>query len=180
MAKNRVVNSKFWDDNYIITLKPIEKLLFLYFLTNPLTNICGAYEISTRRICFDTGIMEELLVTILTKFKTDKKIVYRDGWVIIHNFIKNQSLNPSIRASIKESLINMPEWITKIIGSDSLGTAWVQPVTSNLNLSKSNLIKSNAVGTDPVLKKNETPGTERKKAPASFQAMGEILKHKKL
>jgi hypothetical protein len=73
MAKLRSVNTKFWDDNYIIKLKPIEKLLFLYFLTNPLTDICGAYEISKARISFDTGINLDLLETILERFFERKK-----------------------------------------------------------------------------------------------------------
>ena len=58
-----MVNTKFWDDTYIVTLDPIEKLLYLYFLTNPLTNICGIYEIQLRRVAFDTGIDKEVVVS---------------------------------------------------------------------------------------------------------------------
>ena len=34
MSKKRWINTKFWDDEYITELESIEKLLFLYFLTN--------------------------------------------------------------------------------------------------------------------------------------------------
>jgi len=37
--KKRYISTKFWDDEFIVNLDPIEKLLFMYFLTNPLTNV---------------------------------------------------------------------------------------------------------------------------------------------
>ena len=176
MAKFRSVNTKFWDDNYIITLKPIEKLLFLYFLTNPLTNICGAYEISIGRICFDTGINQDLLKTILDKFLKEKKVFYRDGWVVLPNFIKNQSLNPSVKEGIKENLLNMPKWIVKIVDSDRLYTG--SPQADTPNLTKPNITKPNAASGSGPNFKNENPGADRKKTPSSFQSVGDMLKKK--
>ncbi len=55
LAKQRIVNTKFWDDSYITRLTPTEKLLFLYLITNPLTNISGVYELPLKRVAFDTG-----------------------------------------------------------------------------------------------------------------------------
>ena len=37
MAKTRIINTRFWIDDYTSNLDPIEKLLFLYFLTNTAT-----------------------------------------------------------------------------------------------------------------------------------------------
>ena len=41
MAKFRYVNTRFWDDSYVAELSPLEKLAFLYLLTNSLTTIAG-------------------------------------------------------------------------------------------------------------------------------------------
>jgi len=109
MAKQRVISVKFWDDTYVMQLDPIEKLLFLYFLTNPLTNICGIYEITTRRIAFDTGINSEMVEKILKRYEKDNKIIYRDGWLCITNFIKNQNLNPSVVGGIERELKLVPK-----------------------------------------------------------------------
>ena len=109
MSKLRCVNTKYWDDTYIISLDPIEKLLFLYFLTNPLTNICGIYEISLRRIAFDTGIDSEMINKILKRFSRDKKIHYVDGWICIINFQKHQIMNISIQKGIENSLAKIPK-----------------------------------------------------------------------
>ena len=51
MSKQRSVDTCFWDDRYITQLDPSEKLLFLYLLTNTLTNICGVYQREYGRPC---------------------------------------------------------------------------------------------------------------------------------
>ena len=108
MAKQRVVNVKFWDDTHIMKLDPTEKLLFLYFLTNPLTNISGIYEISLRRIAFDTGIDGDMVDKIMKRFEKDKKIIYREGWIYLINFVKNQNWNPSVISGIIREISCIP------------------------------------------------------------------------
>jgi hypothetical protein len=53
--KLRSVNTRFWEDPFVEELTPSEKLLFLYLLTNPLANLLGIYEITIKRISYDTG-----------------------------------------------------------------------------------------------------------------------------
>jgi hypothetical protein len=111
MAKQRYINTHFWDDSYITELDPIEKLLFLYLLTNPLTNIAGAYEISLKRIAFDTGIDKDMVLKILARFEVADRIIYREGWVLILKFIKNQSFNPKMLSGVEEIVKCCPDWI---------------------------------------------------------------------
>lgn len=122
MAKQRVVNTKFWDDGYISSLDPIGKLVFLYVLTNPLTDLCGAYEITMKRIANDTGLKPARLTAILKHFEESGKIIYRNGWMIVRNFAKHQVSNPKVSKGIERSLKDCPDWIkeTLIIGYDSL------------------------------------------------------------
>lgn len=111
MAKQRVINTKFWDDGYIAELGPAEKLVFLYVLTSPLTDLCGAYEITLRRISIDTGIRPNRLLDILAEFERAGKIIYRDGWILVRNFAKHQVKNPKVTEGIKRSLSACPDWI---------------------------------------------------------------------
>jgi hypothetical protein len=116
-----MINTYFWDDAFIIDCDPIEKLLFLYFLTNPLTNISGIYEIALKRIAFDTGIDKEMILKILERFTKLNKIHYINGWIIITNFIKNQSSSPHVEAGIIREIDKIPENITQYIhGIDTL------------------------------------------------------------
>jgi len=59
---------------------------------------------------------------LLDKFKTNKKILYIDNWICIINFIKNQSLNPSVITGIEREVKLVPDKIRKqfITACDSL------------------------------------------------------------
>jgi hypothetical protein len=130
MKKNRYVNTHFWDDKYIIELDAIEKLLFIYFLTNPLTNIAGIYEIQIKRIAFDTGIDREMILKILEQFEESKKIKYENGWIGIANFLKHQSIkNQKIRKGIQDSLQNVPKTLIKWV-MDNLSKPMDESITS--------------------------------------------------
>lgn len=101
MTKNRIINTRFWDDNYILELSTIEKLLFIYLFTNSNNNIAGIYEISYKKIALETDIDIKKIKEIIAKFEADKKIVYRHGVIILCNSIKHQSINPSVASGIK-------------------------------------------------------------------------------
>ena len=139
MAKHRVVDPKFWDDNYIINLDPVEKLMFLYFLTNPLTNLCGIYEISLRRIAFDTGIDKEMVLKILARFEKDGRIAYKNGYVFLKNFVKHQSWHPNLIAGLRRELAEIPEKVLE--GFETLWKGSTLNLTI-LNLTKPNLTQS--------------------------------------
>lgn len=112
MAKQRYINTKFWDDKYISNLDPSEKLLFLYCLTSPATNISGAYEIPLKRIATDTGFDQDMILKIFSRFEKDDKVIYRDSWVLILNFIKHQNVeSTTVRKGISENLKNAPGWV---------------------------------------------------------------------
>lgn len=141
MAKYRYINTKFWDDNYIINLDPIEKLLFLYLLTNPLTTICGIYEIQLKRVAFDTGIEKDMVEKIIKRFTDDSKVFYIDGWLAIKNFEKHQSTNPSIEVGIERCKNDVPKQILDKI--NSLYTACQSLSDNNSNIN--NNINSNYI-----------------------------------
>jgi len=92
MAKKRYISDSIWTDIWFEDLKPNEKLLFLYILTNPLISICWIYEISIKRISYDTWINKLDIINMFTKFEEDKKIYFKDWIVVIINFVKNQNI----------------------------------------------------------------------------------------
>lgn len=115
MGKNRYINTKFWSDNFIVQLDPIERYLFLYFLTNEHTNLSGIYELPMRFLSFETGLEREMLEKILGRFKG--KIYYIDGWVFVKNFPLHQSTkSKKIQIAILEAIKRVPlEIMSKII-----------------------------------------------------------------
>jgi hypothetical protein len=88
-----------WNDEWFVDLSPQEKLLFIYLCDN--CDIAGFYEISLRRLSFDTGLTnDEIKVALKGLGKSyilsdDKKVIF------IKNFVKHQKnlpLNPDNKA----------------------------------------------------------------------------------
>ncbi len=87
----------------------MEKLVFLYLLTNPLTNISGVYELPLRRVAFDTGFSEKELSIVLQAMEASEKIIRWNDWIGMVNFIKYQNCNnPKIRQGIIAELRRSP------------------------------------------------------------------------
>lgn len=123
MAKQRYVRTTFRTDNYVENLDPSEKLVFLYLLTNEATNLCGIYEISIKRIAFETWYDKDMIEKILDRFTKDEKVFYIKWFVCITNYIKHQSINPSIIDWIKREIAELPQFLTDILqGVDSEGS----------------------------------------------------------
>ena len=94
MAKQRIINTKFWSDPYIQGLSATDKLLYIYLLTNERTSICGVYEITNSTIAFDTGIDLDSLPQAMDRLGTDGKIRRYNNWIFLTNFVKNQNRYP--------------------------------------------------------------------------------------
>ena len=121
--KLRSINTKFWNDPYIEELNSDEKLLFLYCLTSPHSNLLGIYEVSIKKISFETGINKETVLKAFERFEKDYKVFYYDNFIIIPNFIKHQKLNANMKKNVVTLFDDLPNSIKdKILdkGSESL------------------------------------------------------------
>lgn len=105
MATQRYVSTSFWDDGWIQTLDPSEKLLYLYLMTNPLTNIAGVYKITDRRISFDTGFNLDTIRHIFRKFEKAGKAYRKDEYVVIPSWPKHQKWEKS--SKVNEGIIRI-------------------------------------------------------------------------
>lgn len=136
-----------WSDQWITELDPVEKLLFLYLLTNERTNIAGVYELPLKIMAVETGIEKDMIERILRRFEKDKRVIYKHGWVSVKNFIKHQDTNnPKIKTGIESALNCVPEELR-----DSLCIGYVYP-SNNLNSNSNN----NSNSSNEVAGKNRT------------------------
>lgn len=107
MAKTRMVNTRIWNDSWVSNLDPVEKLLFIYCLTNEHTNICGIYELPMKIAAIETGIDISMFEKIFPRLQP--KIFFFKGWVIIPNFPKYQSSGiPTVQKGIDIALRSVP------------------------------------------------------------------------
>ena len=94
MAGYRQFHTKFWKDEWLIDLEPMERYLFSYLFTNELSSISGLYKLPLKVIINETGLQPNFINKTLAKFQVAKKIFYKDGvmWVVnMKNHHKNAS-----------------------------------------------------------------------------------------
>lgn len=109
---SRYFNPKFWRDNYIDSLDPSEKLLYIHTFTNPEARMCGIYEMPKRLMASDTGFNTDMLDKLFARLAKDKKAFYFDGWVCTLNTIKHQNINNgNTRKGLERELAEVPEKI---------------------------------------------------------------------
>jgi hypothetical protein len=66
----RSVDTRFWVDTWVRKLNPLDRYVFLYFLTNTHSSWCGVYELDMSMVAFETGIHEtDLVNSILLEYR---------------------------------------------------------------------------------------------------------------
>lgn len=139
IGKKRYIHSRFWTDTYIDKLDPIEKLLFLYLLTNERVTIAGVYELPLKIMSVETGIEKEMVEKIIKRFESEGKIYFFEGWIYLKNFQKYQNLdNASIKKGIENVTNDIPEHIKEYIKSLDESSTTPTPLPTELE-SKSEL-----------------------------------------
>ncbi len=112
MATQRYISTSFWDDKWIMELNPSEKFLYMYLLTNPLTNIAGIYKITKNRISFDSGFEISTVEEIIMRFEKDRKAFhYNNEFVILPTWPKHQQFEKriKIKTGIEAVLKELPK-----------------------------------------------------------------------
>lgn len=120
MAQLRSVNTKFWEDPWVENLSVTNKLLFLYLITNSYANLAGIYEITIKRICFETGIDKQTVSNGLERFANDKKAYFvNENYIVLPNWLKNQNLNPNMKKGVIKIIFGLPNDVKiSILGKD--------------------------------------------------------------
>ena len=173
MSTQRYIDTSFWDDSWVQELDPSEKLLYIYLLTNPLTNIAGVMELTVKRICFDTGFNSDTVTHILRKFEEAKKVYRFDNYIIIRNFPKHQQLkSDNVIKGIAAILSKLPDKLLCFLEEidyqfdikgtfDTLCIPYTYPSNYlNLNLNLNLDLNSNLDLNIPEIKKSIKPKKE--------------------
>lgn len=101
MADFRNIFTRIWNDKWFSKLQPDEKLLFIYLFSNERSSVCGMYELPFRTIVFETGINNDRVIEILSRFEKDKKVYYSDEIIWVVNFKKYNNSGNSAKVKIR-------------------------------------------------------------------------------
>jgi hypothetical protein len=117
MDLRRSVNTKIWSDVWFETISTEEKLLWIYLITNSSTNMLGVYELSERKMSFESGLSLDSIRKAFKGFESLKKAKYINGYVVLYNWIKNQSFNTNMKKSALSDYEKLPNTVKLSIKS---------------------------------------------------------------
>lgn len=109
MAVYRTIQLSFWTDSKVIDeFTPEDKYFYLYLMTNPHTNLCGCYELSTKAASDDTGYTKDTIERLIDRFERIHKVICyskETKEVLIVNWSKyNWTESPKFRVALSAEI----------------------------------------------------------------------------
>src|SRR5687767_13685874 len=105
----RLVDCDTWTDTWFESLEPVGKLFFLYLLTNPRSTSCGAFELSVRKMSFETGIPDAQIERWLAEWAPRVMWWPERSIVWVRNFYRRQgNTNEKTRINASRLVALMP------------------------------------------------------------------------
>lgn len=85
----RQIQTRFWDDELVVELDLFSQHLFLYLLTCRYINLCGIFQLSPLKICFESKLSQEEFKIGKGVLEEAQKAFFYNGWVFVVNAFKN-------------------------------------------------------------------------------------------
>jgi len=118
MSEFRQLHRSFWESNTVEALDPVEKLLYVYAITGPKSNMEGMYRVTLRRVSFETGIDRDMVVQLFGRLEEARVAGWRDGWCCVTQAIKYMPKSPQMITHAKTLYASVPkevmEWALSI------------------------------------------------------------------
>ncbi len=148
MSEYRQVHRSFWESGSVEKLDPVEKLLYLYAICGPTSNMEGLYKLTLKRTAFETGIDRDMVVELFGRLETVKLAGWRDEWCCVTQATAHMSTAPQMLKHAKSLYAGVPadvaEWAVE------MGYRPPRGITCDTLLHKTRLDIQDETGDDTV------------------------------
>lgn len=113
MSIHKQIQEKFWQNEFVLELKPEERCFYMYLITNTMTTLCGIYKFSLKLAVLETRLAPEVIEKHLRIFEGYGKLVISKDTkeIMIVNWLKhNFKSNKKTIASINKELKDVKDW----------------------------------------------------------------------
>jgi hypothetical protein len=93
--KTRIIQTRFWDDEFVFNASKDAKLLYIYLLTSQYINICGIFQLDERKIAFEIAMTPKEFEKAKEELVRENKVCFYKGWVKVINAEKNNGYKNS-------------------------------------------------------------------------------------
>ena len=113
--KHRYILTEIWDESWFGELSPLAKLVYLYLITNPSTNLAGVYQKREKAIAFECSLKNAS--DPLKELKDCGEVICENDYVMIlrHPEFQKWEINDSIAKGIVSDLNSVPPEIIEIL-----------------------------------------------------------------
>lgn len=176
--QTRILQTRIYRDSWFNELTPIEKLTFIYLLTNEYVTLIWLYECPDKRILYELGISQSQLNSCKEKFSTDGRVAFKEGWVFLVNSYKYETYSGDKNESAKQKMLStisksILDWYKSILdrGIDrGMHTPSIPPISHNT-------ISINKIGgVGGKIEKPEIKTSKNSLIACTFEEIGEIAK----
>ncbi|WP_139905286.1 hypothetical protein [Clostridium thermarum] len=74
MSINKQIQEKFWQNEFVLELKPEERYFYMYVITNTMTSLCGIYKFSLKLAALETGLATDVIEKHLRPLKATESL----------------------------------------------------------------------------------------------------------
>lgn len=110
MATQRYISTSFWEDPWINSLDSNDRLLYMYLLTSPQSNIAGVYKCGMHIISYHTGL-KDAAARMAGFAKVKKAFFIENEWIVIPSWPRHQKWKQrsTIKTGIENVLVTLPQ-----------------------------------------------------------------------
>lgn len=146
--KTRIIQTRFWDDEFVFNASKDAKLLYIYLLTSQYINISGIFQLDERKIAFETGLTPKEFEKAKEEIATAGKVFFHKGWVKVCNAEKNNQYknSPLNLVAFERELSLIPQCVLEYFNSSiytSIDSTMYSTHKSKIINNKSEIINKN-------------------------------------
>ena len=93
--KTRIIQTRFWDDEFVSECDIYTQHLYIYLLTSQYVNICGMFQLPEAKIKFEAKLTDHQFSQAKSILESSKKVFFFKGWIYIVNARKNNRYEKS-------------------------------------------------------------------------------------
>lgn len=118
--KARQIQARFWDDDFVQNATWQSRYVFIYLCTCLPINMSGIFQLTDKKIIFETGLSEEDFQIAKEELSQAKKVLFFKGWVFVVNAFKNLKVwkSPTNWASWEEEWSKISSEVKEYFNTD--------------------------------------------------------------
>lgn len=119
--KSRAIQTRYWDDEKVVEFSSYAKYLYIYLLTCQYINVSGVFQLSAKKIQFETALTDKQFQEAKEELSIERKVLFYDGWVYVLNAEKNNNYRkiPSNEKTYQQEWERVPNKVKEYFTADS-------------------------------------------------------------